>query len=62
MSAPTDATARDGEEDPKYDWRSSKFAYIIQTLRKMKPEERRKLSIEAGIHDENGKLTPRYKR
>jgi hypothetical protein len=40
----------------------SPYAYIVEDIRKMTPQEFRELLIRAGIIDENGELTPTYRR
>ena len=38
----------------------SKFAYILDLVRKQTPEETKQILIEAGIITETGELTPHY--
>ena len=40
----------------------SPWAYIVEDIRKMTPEEFRESLIRAGIIDQNGELTPTYRR
>ena len=47
-------------EDAKY--KDSPFAYVLEAIRKMTPEEFRESLIRAGIVDHNGELTPTYRR
>ena len=50
----------DAAEDAKY--KDSPFAYVLEAIRKMTPEEFRESLVRAGIIDQNGELTPTYKR
>ena len=40
----------------------SPYAYIVEDIRKMTPEEFRESLVQAGIIDRNGELTPKYRR
>jgi hypothetical protein len=40
----------------------SPWAYIVENIRKKTPEEFRESLIKAGIIDQNGELTPTYRR
>jgi hypothetical protein len=51
-----------GKARPEIDYSGSRFAYIVDALKQMTPAEFRQSLFEAGIVDENGKLTPMYKR
>ena len=47
-------------EDAKY--KDSPFAYLLEDIQKMTPEEFRESLIQAGIIDQSGELTPTYRR
>ena len=40
----------------------SPYAYIVEDIRKMTPEEFRESLVRAGIIDRNGELTAKYRR
>ncbi len=50
------------EATEKAGYADSPWAYIVDNLRNMTPEEFRQSLFLAGIIDENGELTPTYRR
>ncbi len=50
------------EEAEKSGYADSPWAYIVENIRKMTPEEFRESLVQAGIVDQNGELTPTYRR
>ncbi len=50
------------EEAEKASYADSPWAYIVENIRKMTPEEFRESLVQAGIVDQNGELTPTYRR
>jgi hypothetical protein len=50
------------EAAEKAGYADSPWAYIVEDIRKMTPEEFRESLIQAGIIDQSGELTPTYRR
>jgi hypothetical protein len=57
---PAGTAGAEAAADSKYT--GSPWAYIVEDIRKMTPEEFRESLIRAGIIDQNGELTPTYRR
>ena len=55
-----DTAGAEAVVDAKY--KDSPFAYILEDIQKMTVEEFRESLIQAGIIDQNGELTPTYRR
>jgi hypothetical protein len=55
-----DTAGAEAAEDAKY--KDNPFGYLLEDIRKMTVEEFRESLIRAGIIDQNGELTPTYRR
>src|SRR5260370_1436124 len=58
-SAQTDATANKPPQEPED---PGQFAYLVEELNKLTPADLRQSLVEAGIIDEEGKLTEKYRQ
>jgi hypothetical protein len=61
-SGETAATGKSKKPRPEIDYSGSRFAYLVDALKRMTPEEFHRSLVDAGIVDEDGELTPMYKR
>jgi hypothetical protein len=62
-SGETAATGKKrGKARPEIDYSGSRFAHLLDILKQMTPEEFHRSLVDAGIVDEDGELTPMYKR
>jgi hypothetical protein len=61
-SLPTDDTAEAELDDPMTDGITRTLRKIVEEVKQMTPEEFRQSLFRSGIIDENGKLTPMYRR